>query len=93
MKKVGYCEFGFKAFTQTSGNCMFEDIPSVVVFHSTTPPGLRYYSNYNTYLGRYNNANVLIYVPDASVEAYKTAWSVHASRIHPLSEYTGRTYY
>lgn len=28
-----------------------------------------------------------IYVPDASVEAYKTAWSDHASRIKPLSEF------
>lgn len=28
-----------------------------------------------------------IYVPDASVEAYKTAWSNHANRIKPLSEF------
>lgn len=33
-----------------------------------------------------------IYVPDESVDAYKTStpwWSAHASRIHPLSEYQG----
>ena len=31
------------------------------------------------------------YVPDESVDAYKTAqyWSAHASKIHPMSEYTG----
>lgn len=30
-----------------------------------------------------------IYVPDASVDAYKAAWSNHASRIKPLSEFVG----
>jgi len=36
-------------------------------------------------------SRVQFYVPDASVEAYKTAdiWSPYASRIHPMSEYTG----
>ena len=31
------------------------------------------------------------YVPDESVDAYKTAqyWSSHASKIRPMSEYTG----
>lgn len=31
------------------------------------------------------------YVPDESVDAYKAAqyWSSHASKIHPMSEYTG----
>ena len=31
------------------------------------------------------------YVPDESVDAYKTAqyWSSHASKIHPMSEYAG----
>ena len=35
-------------------------------------------------------SRVQFYVPDASVEAYKTAniWSSYASRIHPMSEYT-----
>lgn len=33
----------------------------------------------------------IVYVPDASVDAYKAAsgWSAIASKIHPLSEYTG----
>lgn len=33
----------------------------------------------------------IFYVPDESVDAYKAAnrWSSFASRIHPLSEYTG----
>lgn len=35
------------------------------------------------------NANLeSIYVPDDSVEAYKTSWSIYADRIKPLSEYT-----
>lgn len=36
-------------------------------------------------------SRVQFYVPDASVEAYKTAniWSSYSSRIHPMSEYTG----
>lgn len=35
-------------------------------------------------------ANYIIYVPDESIEAYKTAtnWSTYADRIKPLSEYT-----
>lgn len=38
-----------------------------------------------------NSDNVVIYVPDASVEAYKTAtnWSSYADRIKGISEYTG----
>lgn len=38
-----------------------------------------------------NNASMAVYVPDASVEAYKTAtgWSTFANRIKGISEYTG----
>ena len=38
-----------------------------------------------------NNTDLRIYVPDSSVEAYKGAsnWSGHASKIRPLSEYSG----
>ena len=36
-----------------------------------------------------------LYVPDASVDAYKVAnkWKNYAAKIKPLSEYTGRVYY
>ena len=41
--------------------------------------------------GIFNNthADLKIYVPDDSVETYKTAtsWNSYATRIHPLSEY------
>ena len=35
--------------------------------------------------------NIKIYVPDNLVETYKTSgnWTAYASRIHPISEYTG----
>lgn len=56
------------------------------ICRATTPPTLA--SN--------NNLNLCsaIYVPDASVEAYKTAtnWSAYADRIHPLSEIEGSPY-
>lgn len=53
-----------------------------VVIRATTPPTL------GTNAFQETN-NCLIYVPDASVDAYKTAtnWSSLASRIKPLSEY------
>lgn len=33
-----------------------------------------------------SNGTLKIYVPDASVSAYQTAWTDYASKIHPLSE-------
>jgi hypothetical protein len=41
--------------------------------------------------GIFNGSNCPIYVPDASLEAYKTAtnWNAYADRIHPLSEIEG----
>lgn len=35
--------------------------------------------------------NIKIYVPDNLVDTYKTSgnWPAYASRIHPISEYTG----
>lgn len=52
----------------------------LVICHATLAPTL----GSNNY---FNNA--IIYVPDASVETYKTAsgWSAYADRIKPLSEY------
>ena len=50
----------------------------------TTPPSI-VVSGTNKILDGTNNCPV--YVPDASVNAYKTAWSDVASRIYPLSEF------
>lgn len=54
------------------------------IFHSVTPPAM---ANVNA-LGTINS-EAKIYVPDESVNAYKTAtnWSTYASYIYPLSEY------
>ena len=55
----------------------------IVICRATTPPTL-----VNAKAFSYTN-NCPIYVPDASVEAYKTAtnWSQLSDRIKPLSEY------
>ena len=50
----------------------------------TTPPSI-VASGTNKILDGTNNCPV--YVPDASVNAYKTAWSDVAGRIKPLSEF------
>lgn len=52
------------------------------IIHAQTPPTLGSNSFYAT------NANLKIYVPDESVEAYKAAtnWSAHATKIYPLSQ-------
>lgn len=54
----------------------------VFIIRAITPPTLGNQALYNT-------NNCPIYVPGASVEAYKTAsgWTVYADRIRPLSEY------
>lgn len=55
------------------------------ICRATTPPSL---GNANAFS---NTNNCPIYVPDASVEAYKTGtnWNSYTSRIKPLSEYNG----
>lgn len=68
---------GNKAFVRCTG---LEEI----ICEATTPPTLNHINAFE-----YTNS-CPIYVPDASVEAYKTAtnWSQYQSRIKPLSEYT-----
>ena len=53
-----------------------------VVCRATTPPELHAQTFMST------NSDFIIYVPDGSLEAYKTAtnWNQYADRIHPLSE-------
>ena len=55
-----------------------------VICHNTTPPTL------NTQGFMSTNSSFIIYVPDASVTAYREAsvWVNYANRIKPLSEYT-----
>lgn len=56
-----------------------------VIVRAATPPSLGGNVFTNT------SSALVIYVPDASVEAYKTAinWSTYASRIKGISEYNG----
>lgn len=67
---------GRKAFSRCSS------LTSVTIL-ATTPPTL---GDVNAF---YNTNNCPIYVPDASVDAYKAApnWSQYADRIKPMSEY------
>lgn len=75
---IGNCSFG--RFVGTRGNNI------TVIVRATTPPSLE---------GPLINTGWVyatvgrLYVPDASVNAYKTAtnWSQYADIIYPLSEY------
>lgn len=91
-RNVTYAEFGTQVFT-VNRNIIFEYVPPVVIFHTTTPPGLLKHSSYNSYLGRFNNATTKIYVPDSAVDTYKETWTVHANNIYSLNDYEGQTYY
>lgn len=68
----------------TIGNWAFQSMYNVQKFiiHTVTPP---------SFGSGAINGSYPIYVPDASVNAYKTAsgWSNIASRIYPLSEMGG----
>lgn len=77
----GVTTIGSYAFYQSSS------LESIIC-RPTTPPTLT-----DTYALQ-NTNNCPIYVPDASLEAYKTAtnWSTYADRIHPLSEIEGSPY-
>ena len=62
-----------------------QDSPlETLICRAQTPPTIK--SNSISPMNKYNNFQV--YVPDASVDAYKAAdvWSGYAARIHPLSE-------
>ena len=71
----------------TMGTSAFYDCKSleVVVVKAVIPPTL----GNHTFSG--TNSTFIIYVPDASVTAYREAsgWSTYADRIRPLSEYEG----
>lgn len=64
----------------------YNGLDATFIFHSTTPPTI----SANTFPTDYANYNYFrIFVPDESVELYKTAsqWSTYASYIYPLSDY------
>ena len=52
-----------------------------VICYRETPPSVG-----SPILGTNVPASVEIYVPDDSVDAYKTSWSSYASRIFPMSD-------
>jgi hypothetical protein len=62
------------------GNYAFYGCTSlaVVISRNTTPPASSVFSA--------SSSSLLFYVPDTSVDAYKSAWSDYAGRIKPLSE-------
>ena len=70
--------------TRISGQGAFRRCPSLESFicYAETPPSM-------SYSNTFSNTSCVIYVPNSSVEAYKSAanWSVYASMIKPLSEY------
>jgi hypothetical protein len=65
---------GNKAFSGCS-------ILKTVVIYATTPPTL----GIDVFGG--THADLLIYIPDGAVDAYKTDWADYADKIKPLSEY------
>lgn len=72
-------------YTTFSGNCCNNTplLESLVIFNPT--PSTTGWGSLPT------NGTCIIYVPDESVTAYKTAsgWSAHANRIKGISEYPG----
>lgn len=58
---------------------------SKAICRAATPPSV------GTEIFKGTNSALVIYVPDASLEGYKTAtnWNTYADRIHPLSEIEG----
>ena len=65
----------------------------ILVCLAPTPPNTS--ASGNALIGSAGSLQA-IYVPDASVEAYKTTtykWKNYATKIKPLSEYTGKVYY
>ena len=62
------------------GAFLFWELVPYVEIQAITPPTLANSNAFN------NQNNAPIYVPDESVEAYKTSWSTLASRIFPISD-------
>ena len=72
---------GLTGFT---GSDVFYNDNVTMIIHATTPPTVN--------SSAFSRATfIAIYVPDDSVDAYKaaTGWSQWASKIRPISQYTG----
>ena len=86
-RNCGLTKVDLGADATTIAAYAFQNNTAMTAFicRATTPPSL---ANTNAFS---NTNNCPIYVPDASLEAYKTAvnWSAYADRIHPLSEIEG----
>lgn len=81
-KQLKTIEIGDKLTTIGSESIINNTSLEHIIIRSITPPSVGSYV--------FNKCdNCIFYVPDGSVEAYKTAsgWSSYADRINPLSEY------
>lgn len=79
-------DFGNSLQEMGNYSCSAGTKMKAIIIRATTPPTLG--------SGVFDNTkNCPIYVPDASVDAYKSAtnWTTYASRIKPLSEYVEPT--
>ena len=83
--KLEYIELGTDCTTIAAYAFQNNSTLTAFVCRATTPPSL---GNTNAFS---DTNSCPIYVPDASVEAYKTAtnWNTYADRIKPLSEIEG----
>lgn len=88
-RAFAYCDLSRveigKDVTSIAEYAFYENPLKEVIVRATTPPSLGGNVFANT------ASTLVVYVPDASVEAYKTAtyWSSYASRIKGISEYNG----
>jgi len=81
---VSFLEVG-DSFSSIGLDCFRYSQIGTFVLHNTTPPTCG-----NNSIGSVS----AIYVPNEAVDTYKAAsrWSMHASKIHPISEYDGTLY-
>lgn len=64
---------GKAAFKGTAGRTF--------IIRATTPPSI-----VNDSFGGLPDANLAIYVPDASLSAYQSSWNYYYQKIHPISD-------
>lgn len=83
-KELVKVDIGASAVSIGSSLCNGCTSLTTLICRAVTPPSIG-----NNIIA--NAPNAYIYVPDAALEAYKTAtnWSTYADRIHPLSEIEG----
>ena len=97
MKKI-YFPVGYKTFRYGSIECNGSNTELFIPTLESTNANAMYNGTYIVVMGEPtpttnapgSNARITkVYVPDASVDAYKAAWTAVASKIYPLSEYEG----